>query len=84
MHVHFLDPYTERASPVHRLDPRIKLVLTLAFIVTCSLTPVGAWPVYILLFAISLSTIIVSEVGVGRVLKRSLLALPFFVFLCCS
>ena len=28
MHVHFLDPYRPRKSqPIHRLDPRIKLVL---------------------------------------------------------
>lgn len=77
MHVHFLDPYTEGISPVHKLDPRIKLVLVLAFIITCSLTPVGAWAVYVLLFALSLSVIILSEIGVGRVLRRSMLALPF-------
>jgi cobalt/nickel transport system permease protein len=77
MHVHFLDPYREGASPLHALDPRVKLVLTLAFVLTCSLTPVGAWPIYILLFAVSLSVVILSEVGAGRVLRRSTLALPF-------
>jgi cobalt/nickel transport system permease protein len=77
MHVHFLDPYKEGVSPIHRLDPRIKLVLTLAFIVTCSLAPVGVWAVYMLLFALSLSVIILSEIGVGKVLRRAMLALPF-------
>ncbi|HYP21284.1 MAG TPA: cobalt ECF transporter T component CbiQ [Chloroflexia bacterium] len=77
MHVHFLDPYRAGTSPVHTLDPRIKLVLALAFILTTSLTPIGAWPIYVLLLAIALSVVILSELGVAKVLRRSLLALPF-------
>jgi len=77
MHVHFLDPYRPRSSPVHALDPRLKLVLTLGFILTTALVPPGAWPVYILLLAIVLSVEIISDLGVGTVLKRSALALPF-------
>lgn len=77
MHVHFLDPYRRRASPLHRLDPRVKFILALAFILVVALTPIGAWPVYILLFAIVLSIEIISELGVAYVLKRASLALPF-------
>ncbi len=77
MHIHFLDPYRPRASLIHRLDPRVKLVLALAFILTVSLLPFGAWPVYVLFFAISLSIIIASELGVRYVLKRAALAFPF-------
>jgi len=77
MHIHFLDPYKHSASLIHDLDPRVKLVLALAFILTAALTPIGAWPVYILLFALILSVEIMSELGVGFVLKRSLIAIPF-------
>ena len=77
MHIHFLDPYRPRPSLIHRMDPRVKFVLTLAFILAVALTPLGAWPVYILLFSIALSVEILSELGVGNVLKRSTLALPF-------
>jgi cobalt/nickel transport system permease protein len=77
MHVHFLDPYRPGNSPVHRLDPRIKLLLTVVFILTNTLIPTGAWPVYILLFALILSAELISELGIGYVLKRSALALPF-------
>jgi cobalt/nickel transport system permease protein len=77
MHIHFLDPYRPRPSPIHRLDPRVKFVLTLAFILTTALTPMGAWPVYILLFSMVLSVEMLSELGVGYVLKRASLALPF-------
>jgi cobalt/nickel transport system permease protein len=77
MHVHFLDPYRHSHSPVHQLDGRVKFVLAVAFILTCSLTPISAWAVYILLFALILSIEILSTLGVGYVLKRASLALPF-------
>ena len=77
MHIHYLDPYRPGTSQIHDLDPRIKLVLTLAFILTNALIPPGAWPVYILLFTLILSVEILSGLGVGYVLKRSMLALPF-------
>lgn len=77
MHVHFLDPYRHRASPLHRLDARVKFVLTLAFILTVALTPIGAWPIYILLFALILAIEILSDLGAMFVLKRAVLALPF-------
>jgi cobalt/nickel transport system permease protein len=77
MHVHFLDPYQPRPSLIHQLDPRVKFVLALAFILATALTPPGAWPIYILLFSLVLSFEILSEVGVGAILRRSTLALPF-------
>jgi cobalt/nickel transport system permease protein len=77
MHVHFLDPYRPKASLVHRADARVKLVLALAFILSCSLTPNGAWPVYFLLLALALAAALLSELGIGFVLKRAALALPF-------
>ncbi len=77
MHIHFLDPYKEHNSPIHRLDARVKFVLTLVFIFTVALTPHGAWPVYIILFSLVLTTEVLSEIGVSYVLKRASLALPF-------
>ena len=77
MHFHFLDPYRERQSVIHALDPRVKLVFTLAFILTMALLPFGAWPVYVLMLTLSLSITVLSELGLKYVLKRSLLAIPF-------
>ena len=77
MHIHFLDPYRPLTSPVHALDSRVKLVLTLGFVLTCSVARFGSWPVYVLLFAIVLSAEILSRLGPLHVLKRSALALPF-------
>jgi len=77
MHAHFLDPYQPRPSLIHALDPRVKLMLALAFILAAALIPIGAWPAYVLLLALALSVVMLSELGAGFVLKRSALALPF-------
>lgn len=77
MHVHFLDPYRSGHSAIHQLDPRIKFVLAVGFIFTTALTPIGAWPVYIFLFALAISVEVLSELGVGFVMRRAVLAFPF-------
>jgi cobalt/nickel transport system permease protein len=77
MHVHFLDPFHPLRSPIHSADPRVKIVCTLLYIATCSLTPVASWPTYLLLFAIVLAAEILSRIGVIYVIKRAALALPF-------
>jgi len=77
MHISFLDPYQPRPSLIHHLDARVKLVLALAFILATALAPPGAWPVYVLLFALVFAVEILSELGVSHVLRRALIALPF-------
>ena len=72
-----LDPYVRGSSLIHRLDPRVKVVLTVAYIVTTALTPPGAWPVFVLLLAIGISTTILGELPAWTVLGRVLLARPF-------
>lgn len=77
MHAHYLDPYRPRPSLVHALDPRVKFVLAVAFILAVALTPAGAWPVYVLLLAIVVSVELLSELGLGYVWQRAVIALPF-------
>ena len=77
VHVHYLDPHRSLDSPVHALDARVKFILTVAFILTVSLTPYAAWPVFILLLAAVLSVEILSRLGLGYVQRRASLALPF-------
>lgn len=72
-----LDPYHAHDGVIHRLDPRVKLVLAGAFILTTSLLPSGAWPIYMLMLAIAISATLLSEVGLAMVLKRASLAIPF-------
>ncbi|GBD08300.1 Nickel transport protein NikQ [Candidatus Thermoflexus japonica] len=76
-HFHFHDPYQPLDSPVHRLDPRVKLVLALGFILTATLLPAGAWLSYALMGAAAWTGAHLSGLGIRRVLRRSMLALPF-------
>jgi len=77
MHIHFLDPYIERNSLIHRLDPRIKFILVIALILTTAVTRNGNWPVFILLTTAVFSCELLSELGILFYLKRALLAIPF-------
>jgi len=72
-----LDPYLSGNSLVHCLDGRIKLLLTLAFILTVSLLPNAAWAAFILLQSILIASVILAEMSFGVLLRRSWLALPF-------
>jgi cobalt/nickel transport system permease protein len=77
MHIHWIDQYRPGATGVHRLDARIKLLLTLLFILVASLTPLGAWPAYGLLFAFAFGVTLASQLGLSLVQRRALVALPF-------
>jgi len=77
MHAHWIDQYRPKISLMHRLDPRVKLLLTITYILVASLTPVGAWPAYGLLFAFALAATLASNLGIGLVQRRALVALPF-------
>ncbi len=43
MRLEFLERYCEGDGPLHRLDPRVKLVATLTFVVLVVATPIGWW-----------------------------------------
>ncbi|AGA25252.1 energy-coupling factor transporter transmembrane component T family protein [Singulisphaera acidiphila] len=43
MRLEFLERHSEGDGPLHRLDPRIKLVVTLAYIIAVVATPIGWW-----------------------------------------
>ena len=77
MHVHFLDPYHQRTSPLHRMDGRVKLLLTLGYLVAAALLPAGAWPVFALFLGLAAAAEWLSGLSFGYYWKRSLVALPF-------
>lgn len=76
-HIHVLDQYQEGNSLVHRLDPRVKLVLTLAFIVAITALPHGAWLSLLLLLLATGTMIVVSRIRPLLILKRTMIAIPF-------
>jgi cobalt/nickel transport system permease protein len=72
-----LDRYRQGTSLVHRLDPRLKLLATLAFVVATTSTPPRAWPAFLLLAVLAAGAVLLSRVPPGEALRRSAVALPF-------
>lgn len=72
-----LDRYRDRTSPIHDLDPRVKVVVTLLAIFSVLSLPDGAWGTYFLTWCAVLAVALVAQLGIGFVLSRSLVALPF-------
>ncbi len=77
MHLHFNDPYRERDSPLHSLDPRVKVLGAVGYIAGCSLLPPGAWLAYLALFLLLMGLVGGARLGWGFTLRRSFVALPF-------
>jgi cobalt/nickel transport system permease protein len=77
MHIHIADSYHEGDSFVHRLDPRVKVLSVLLFVLAASLIPPGAFGALGLLLAFVLVAAAASGVGIGYLIRRSFIALPF-------
>ncbi len=77
MHSDAFDRYHEKNSFIHRLDPRVKVVITIVFIVSNALLPDGAWIAFGAAWLFLLLTNWLSQLGFGYTLKRSIVALPF-------
>src|SRR3569832_2224668 len=77
MHFDAFDRYHETESFLHRLDPRVKVVVTVAFILSNALLPDGAWIAIGFSWLFLLLADLLSNLGIGFTFKRSLVALPF-------
>ncbi len=62
---------------LHRQDARVKLILTLAFLLVLGLAPTGAWPAYVLFAALVFSLETLSGVGWRYYFSRALVAVAF-------
>ncbi len=79
MHINTFDHYQRHQSWVHRLDPRVKVISAVAFIVANALLPDGAWLAFMLAWLLVVVLAISAEIPPWFVVKRSLLALPFML-----
>ncbi len=77
MHADVFDRYHHGHSLLHQLDARVKVVVTIAFILSNVLLPDGAWPAFALAWSFLLAANALSELGWGFTLRRSFVALPF-------
>jgi cobalt/nickel transport system permease protein len=77
MHFDAFDRYHESKSFIHRLDPRVKVSVTLAFILSNALLPDGAWVAFASSWMMLIVINALSELGILFSFKRSFIALPF-------
>lgn len=77
----FIDEYSNLNSLIHRLDPRTKLVTSLAFILLVVLTPPSNWRVFAFYFCIIAFLLVLSKLPPLYVAKRSLVIFPFVLMI---
>jgi len=77
MHFDAFDRYHDTKSFIHQLDPRVKVVVTIAFILSNALLPDGAWLAFVCSWALLLLPNAFSNLGITFSFKRSFIALPF-------
>lgn len=71
------DHFQDRVSPIHRADPRAKVVITLLFILATVLLPDGAWLAFALSWVAIFLVTKAAKLDYRLVFLRSLLILPF-------
>ena len=77
MHSDAFDRYHHGHSPIHSIDSRVKVLVTLAFIISNALLPDGAWIAFALAWGFILTANVFSQLGIGFTFRRSFIALPF-------
>jgi len=79
MHINTFDHYQLHDSVIHRLDARVKIILTILLIVSNALLPDGAWIAFALTWTLVLAASLLASVQLTFLLTRSLVALPFAI-----
>ena len=77
----FIDQYSDRDSLIHKLDPRTKFIITLAFVLAVVATPPTRWQAFAFYLALIISLILLSKLPPLYVLKRSLVIVPFVLMI---
>jgi len=80
----FIDRYSELDSFVHRLDPRTRIVTTLAFVLAVVAIPPTRWPAFVLYAILIGSLILLARLPPLYALKRSAVILPFVLMITAS
>lgn len=79
MHASTFDRYLFRTSRIHDLDPRVKVMVTLIFIVANVLLPDGAWLAFALAWLLIMGAALLARIQPGYVVKRSFVVIPFLL-----
>ncbi len=71
MHINTFDRYQQGQSFIHRLEPRVKVVVTVLFIISNVLLPDGAWLAFLLAWGMILTVNLWADLPWYYALKRS-------------
>ncbi|MGD2158398.1 MAG: cobalt ECF transporter T component CbiQ [Anaerolineales bacterium] len=77
MHINTFDHYQTRESLIHSLDPRVKVVVTILFILSNVLLLDGAWLALGLSWGLLLLSSVLARLRLVFLITRSWVALPF-------
>ncbi len=77
----FIDKYSYLDSPIHRIDPRVKLVTAMAFILFIISTEPRSFTAFALYGVLIVSLVLLSKVPLVFVFKRSLVVIPFVLMI---
>jgi len=75
-HAHMGGPAGDLASPVHRLDPRAKILGLLGVTVVAVSTPLRAWPVWVACAVVLAAVAVAARVPPRAVWRRTRVVLP--------
>lgn len=84
MHHHFLDHYWNLESPIHRLDPRVKLIAALCALVAVVVTPNGRFLDYFFFIPLLAALLAISGLPLRSIIKRMAVILPLVVIIAAS
>ena len=74
-----LDRAVARNSPIHRADPRLKFVATIATILAITLLPVGAFAALAIMWLALIAASTVAQLGPLRLSRSAFIAAPFLI-----
>lgn len=77
----YLDRYSNLNSPIHRADPRLKILVALFFVLSILLTDSGNLLEFAIYGLIIASLVIISRIPPLFILKRSLMIIPFILLI---
>lgn len=81
---HFLDHYWTIESPIHRLDPRLKIITALTALLAIVITPNGRFLDHLFYLPLLIVLLIISRLPVGAIARRMAVVLPLVAIIAIS
>jgi len=72
-----LDRYIPRASPIHRADARLKIVVAIAAVLGIALLPAGTYVAFLITWLVLATASTIARLGPLRLVRGSWVVLPF-------